>query len=258
MTAKFARAPSATGRKSRLKANSFNSSKSLPPEVQSSLALFEGDPPLDHDALLVLARLADLEVLAAPASGDDREGVPRRAGLVHQDGRRRSLFRGDLVLIRPAAVIRHRSPLEHVRVELLGIVEVRYGWIAHEHHDRLAPDIHPLVVVPLVLRGNHAIADEHHFGIGHLDLGCKPPRDGDPVLQERQPDRLILLAADPKLAGCRGRLEPDQGHVLDVTAVRDFPASGPSCGIARSGRRPSVPRPGFPVLGPRTHPRPAP
>ena len=188
----------------------------LPRGLAQGAGFFQGDPRLDGDARGVAVPLGDVEVLAAPAPDDDREGIARRTGLVDDERRRGPLGRGDLIFVRPAAVIGHRLPLEHRRVELLGMRRVGDGRVVDEHHDRLAADVDPLVVVPAVLRRDDAVADEDDLGVLDLDLRRRPPRDGDPVLGRLEVDRCATDCDRP-----RRRLgpEPDQRDVLEIRPV---------------------------------------
>ena len=179
-----------------------------------------GDPSLDRDAVGGLPRglgPGDVEVLAAPAPPDDLERIAGRPGLVDQDRRGRALLRGDLVLVGPSAVVRHRPALEHRRVELRGILRVGDGRVVHQHQERLAPHVEALVIVPAVFRRHHAVADEDDLRAVDLDVLRHPPRDGHEVGGERQGERAAMGRdgpADPR------RPEPHQRHVLHVGAIR--------------------------------------
>ena len=71
---------------------------------------------------------------------------------MHDDCASRALFRGNLELVGPTAVVRHRLAAEERLV-----LQRR---VADEHDDDLAADIDPLVIVPVVLRRDDTIADE--------------------------------------------------------------------------------------------------
>ena len=72
-------------------------------------------------------------------------------------------FLPDLVLVRPAAVVGHRLAAERLRVERVGIGGVGNRRIVDEHHERLAPHVDVLVVVPAVLGCLDAVADEYEL-----------------------------------------------------------------------------------------------
>jgi hypothetical protein len=109
---------------------------------------------------------------------------------VDDQRRRGALLRGDLVLVRPPAVVGHRAPLEDRVVELLRILRVGHGRIVDEHHDRLPADVDALVVVPAVLGRDDAVPDEHDVGVLHVDGGLLATAEGDGVLRELEGDRL--------------------------------------------------------------------
>jgi hypothetical protein len=66
-----------------------------------------------------------------------------------------------LVLVCPAAVVRHGTPAEFTRLRF----EVR---IVHEHDAELSLHVHALVVIPIAFRGGHAVPEEHHGHIAEL------------------------------------------------------------------------------------------
>ena len=69
-----------------------------------------------------------------------------------------------VVLVGPAAVVRHRIAAEHLRVQCVRLRRIeRDRRIVHEHDERLAFDVESLEVIPLELGRLHAVADEHHF-----------------------------------------------------------------------------------------------
>ena len=133
-----------------------------------------------------------------------------------QDRGRRPFLRGDLVLVGPAPVVRHRPALEHGRVELGRVLGVGNGRVVDQHDQGLAPNVEPLVVVPAILGGDHAVADEDDVRFLDLDLLGHPPRDGHEIVGKRQPDRATARLERP--ADLLG-LEADQRNVLDERAV---------------------------------------
>ena len=145
----------------------------LPAHLQQRLARVERHPPLDGRAPHVLVGRDQIELLAEIAL-HDREGIAGRTGLVNDDHAGRALLGADLVLVGPAAVVRHRLAAERLRIELGGVVGIGHGRIVDEHHQRLALHVHALVVVPVELGRDHAVADEHQLGI--LDRAPTAPR----------------------------------------------------------------------------------
>ncbi len=95
-----------------------------------------------------------------------------------QDARRAS-SRRLLEFIDPAAVVGHAATVELVggrtvcRHFEIGIVD--------QHQDDLAAHVDALEVVPVPLGGRHAIADEHHGGLGDGDARLGPVAADDDV-----------------------------------------------------------------------------
>ena len=188
-TANRARQSSGSGRNSRWAAAAFRVAKSRPQVWNNSRAFASVIHPSTATrpgVWPVLLRRGDVEVLPAPAPLDDLKGIPGRAGLMDQDHGLRALFRGDLVLVRPSAVVRHRPALEDGRVELGWVFRVGHRRVVHQHDQGLAVHVEALVVVPAVLRRDHAIADEDHVRVLDLHLLRHPPGHGHEVVGERQ------------------------------------------------------------------------
>ena len=93
---------------------------------------------------------------------------------------------------------------------------VGHGRIVDEHHDRLAPDVHVLVVIPPVLRRDDAVADENNVGPLDSHLGNETACNRHVVCRETPGEGL------PARDDCERRLrgETDKGDVLDVAAIR--------------------------------------
>ena len=111
-------------------------------------------PALELDARLALRR--QLELLAAPRGLHHLPRIARRRRGVHDDDARRALARGALVLVDPAAVVEARLAREQLRIPVRVVVQ---------HQEHLAFHVGALEVVPLVLGGLDAVADEHDFGV---------------------------------------------------------------------------------------------
>src|SRR5690606_1359931 len=121
-----------------------------------------GDPRLDADPVRIGARAAGVEVLAAPPSAHDLQRLAGGTRLVHDARAGPPPLRPALILARPPAVVRHRLAAEHVRIETVAWRDRR---VVDQHHDRLAPDVDVLVVVPAILRRNDAVSDEHEVRV---------------------------------------------------------------------------------------------
>ncbi len=145
--------------------------------LEQLLGFIEADPSFNSHTIRCLAGLwlRDVKVFSAPGPLHDLEGIARGSGLVHQDRRRRSLLRGNLILVRPPPVIRHRPALEYGRVQLRGVFGVHNRRIVDQHDQRLAAHIEPLVVIPAVFRSHHSVSHEHDVGFPNLDLLGHPP-----------------------------------------------------------------------------------
>ena len=112
--------------------------------------------------------------------------------------------------------MRHRFAAERLRIQLGGIGRIRHRWIVHQHQQRLAFDIQPLVVVPVELRRDDAVADEDDLRVLELRfLGhVLRPRDDIVFPLER-----LLLGPFPHHERRRRRRDADERHPLDVGAV---------------------------------------
>ncbi len=94
---------------------------------------------LDRRAPRVLVRgVANIELLARLPL-DDVEAVPRGTGLVDDQDAGRAFLRADLVLVGPAAVVRHRLAAERLRIELPRVRRIRHRRIVDEHHEQFWP-----------------------------------------------------------------------------------------------------------------------
>ena len=146
----------------------------------------------------------------------DVERIAGRTGLVNEQHAGGALLLADLVLVGPAAVVGHRLAAERLRIERVGVGGIGHRRIVDEHHERLALHVDALVVVPVELRRDHAVADKHQLGVvearavGHV-LG---PRDH--IVVPLQALLLRALLEDERRAV---RRDADERHLLDVGAV---------------------------------------
>jgi hypothetical protein len=207
----FACASIGTGRKSLLELVVIEAGR-----LEQAARGVHRDPRLHRHVAHAAVGRRDVEVLAAPAARKHLERVARGTFLVHDDRGRRALLRRDLVLVRPPAVVRHRTAAEHGRVERARIVRVGDRRIVHQHHDRLAGHVDALVIVPAVLRRQDAVADEDEIAVLDVDhrhraarrrheIGRAAQRHALPLHRDRRGDR---------------RRDADERHVLDPGAVR--------------------------------------
>ena len=151
------------------------------------------------------------------SSLDDLEGITGRLGFVHEDHGRRPFLRRDLVFISPAAVIRHRPAFKKGWIELGRVLGIGYGRVIDQHDQGLVANVHPLVVVPAVLGGDHAVAHEDDLRVHDLDLLCHPPGNRHEIVGKTQPDRVatgLKRTHDPL------GLETNQRNRLEKRAVR--------------------------------------
>ena len=117
-------------------------------------------------------------------------------------------FRGDLVLVHPAAIIGHRRPAEDV-------IERR---VVDQEQEDLAAEIRIAEIIPVVLRRASAVTHEDELGavdghgVDHV-LGC-----GHVVGGGFQGARLGAVGNHQVLR--RERADPHQRHILHPGAVR--------------------------------------
>ena len=176
---------------------------------------FDRHPALHFGLGQILVGRDEAEPLAAE-SLDDVERIARAVGLVNDDGRGRAQFSRLVVLVSPAAVVRHGAAAEDLWIERLGIRRVGNRRVVDEHDDRLALYVDAFVVVPLELGRLHAVADEDDVGVverdgvGHLPaerhelvayfegLGGSALLDHQRARKlRRQPDKRNLLCPGP-------------------------------------------------------------
>ncbi len=157
--------PSGTGLKSRECAAATSLSRSKPPALSRRFTRVLGGPGLHLQARLAAG--GQLELLPAPGALHHLPGVAGRGRGVDDDRAGRSLARGALVFIVPAAVVEAPLAGEQVRVPVRVVV----------HHDQdLALEVHALEVVPLEFRGLHAVADEYQLGVLRPRRSAPAPR----------------------------------------------------------------------------------
>ena len=184
----------------------------------------ERDPALDGRTRHVLVRRDQIELLTRLPL-HDVETVTGWLGLVDDEHARRPLLRAHLVLVGPAAVVGHRPAAEGLRIELIAVGGIGNGRIVDEHHERLALHVHALVIVPVELGCDYAVAHEDELGI--LERRGRRyvfgPRDDIVFPLER-----LLLPALPEHQRCRRRRDPDQRHGLEIRSIRvaGFQAGG--------------------------------
>ncbi len=94
----------------------------------------------------------------------DSPSVSGRLGLVNDESSRCALASRFLELIGPATVVSHGAAVEDIRI--LG----GESGIVDQHHDRLALDVDPFVVVPVVLGSDDTVTDVDHFRSVETDL----------------------------------------------------------------------------------------
>ncbi len=121
-------------------------------QLEQLLRLTERNPAFDGRAAHVFVRRHEIKLLFC-LSLDDAEWITGRTSLVDDQHACGALHRADLVLVRPASVVRHRAAAEDVVARR----------IVHEHDERLAFHVDALVVVPVVFRRDDAVADEDQF-----------------------------------------------------------------------------------------------
>jgi UDP:flavonoid glycosyltransferase YjiC (YdhE family) len=146
-----------------------------------------GHPRLHADPAHVVVGRFDVERLEAEAARQDLERIAGGTGLVHHNRGGGALLGGDLVLVRPASVVRHRAPAEE-RVVEHGVAGHGDRGVVHQHDDRLPGHVHVLVVVPAVFGSDHAVADEHELAVLDPDLGRHAPGLRDEVAHPLERD----------------------------------------------------------------------
>ena len=145
----------------------------------------------------------------------DVPGVARRACRVHDEHARRAAAFGFLILVRPAAVVRHRLAAEKIRLRR------RSGRIVHKHEQDFAANVGALEVVPLVLGSSRAIADEHQLATC-VAGGGRGSRPDDDILGEAKASVGFPRCGD--LDGLRVGLHDVNWNTLEVRGVSN---SGP-------------------------------
>jgi hypothetical protein len=77
----------------------------------------------------------------------------------------------------------------------------RVARVVHQHHDRLAGDVHVLVVVPAVLRRDDAVADEHQVAVLDATSGARAARRRDEVARTPAAHRAAVDDSDAVTCG---------------------------------------------------------
>ena len=91
---------------------------------------------------------------------------------MHDDGACRTLAAGFFELVSPAAVIGHSAATE---AAIIARIEVR---IVDQDDDDFSAYIHAFVIVPAKFRRIDAVADEHEFCVGDIDVLLQAARPG--------------------------------------------------------------------------------
>ncbi|MNS80940.1 hypothetical protein D3C72_1146370 [compost metagenome] len=150
-------------------------------------------------------------------TGHRGPAIRGRCGLMHDQHTECALACAFFVLVRPTAIPGHALAVE---IALAGL-EVR---VVDQHDGDLAFQVHALEVVPVALRGLHAIAEEHQrcladihvggavHGCTHGNLLALFQRDVLAALLQRQ-----LRGADDVALAQRHGLGPQALAVLQVT-----------------------------------------
>lgn len=82
---------------------------------------------------------------------------------MHQHDRRRAFGGRLLVLVRPAAIVRHGLATKHRGIELRAVARVGHRRIANEHHDYFAAHVDSFDVIPAILGRFNTIANEDYL-----------------------------------------------------------------------------------------------
>src|SRR5690606_25666168 len=170
-----------------------------------------GNPALRGQARRRVAVGRQVVLRAGPGIAHHVPAVGRTRGVVDDQRRGRALARGLLELVGPAAVVGHPLAFEQALV-----VGVEAG-VVDQHDHGLALDVYAGVVVPVLLGGIHAVADEHQRAV--LDAGVWLAGAGADhhVVAERERAR---VAGDGELdRGGRVGRGLDHRHVLEPLAV---------------------------------------
>ena len=207
--------PRATGLNSRVAACVFSASKSCPAICSSFFVWSSVIHPSMAARPMFLSGVTRSNCSPRLAL-HHIEPVAGRAGFVHEDDAGGALLRADLVLVRPAAVVGHRLSAERLRVERAGVRRIRHRRIVDQHHERLALDVHALVVVPLIFGRDHAVAHEHQLRILQARRIRHVLRPCDDVVFPFQRLPAGALAEDERR---RHRRDADERHLLDERAV---------------------------------------
>ena len=151
-----------------------SASRSCPPRLTEIDRGRVRDPCLDAERRI--ARRRRQRVLGAgPRRLDDLPRVGGRFVGVDEQRAGRALPRRLLELVGPAAVVGQRLAAEQGR--LVG----RRRRVVDHHQHPLPLHVDAGVVVPFLLGGDDAVADEHHLA-AHRDLGVLDAREGDDVV----------------------------------------------------------------------------
>ena len=192
----------------------FECGKILAGGAEKLLRKIEREPRFHGDAGGVGVGRAQVEIFAAPAAGDDGEGITSGARLMDDEARGGALGGGDLVFVSPAPVVGHAFARENLRVELArrGVGD---GRIVNEHDDSFAAHIEALVVVPAILRRDDAVAYENDFT--GIDVNARRDAFGERDVVDEMRGFERLPARGEGGGGLRG--DADHRHVLHVGAV---------------------------------------
>ena len=178
-------------------------------------ALIERNPAFDRHAVHVLVRRDEIELLGRLRL-HDIERVAGRTGFVNEQHAGRALLHPDFVLVGPAPVVRHRPAAERLGIEFGGIGRIRDRRIVDQHDERLALDVHVLIVVPGIFRCDHAVADEHQLRVFDLRRVGDMLGPRDHVVFPLEREFLAAFLEDER----RGlRRDADERHFLNERSV---------------------------------------
>ena len=132
--------------------------------------------PAFHGQFTGIPRLGVIEgqVSFQMAIDTDVPAIARRLRIVQNQASCRSLAECLFELVQPPAIIGHVPSPEKRSIVIPGIV--------HHRDDDLAPDIHPFIIVPAILRSLDAEAAENILGLGNHHLLPCPGRPDDQVV----------------------------------------------------------------------------
>ena len=148
---------------------------------------------------------------AGRAALDDGPGIAGRRGLVHDQRGGGALSRGLFELVGPAPVVGHR-----VTAKQLGVLG-REARVVDKDDGGLAGHVHAGVVVPVVLGGHDAIADEHQLAVVETDRFGHVFRPDDRLGAMLDHLQRLAVATEHERLGVGG--DGDQRYVLEIAVA---------------------------------------